>query len=95
MPYKTGTWGPQAKLRAKNLKRNPYFKIYNKNRDKIKVNARMAVYRSVKKGITIKQPCEKCYSKKVQAHHEDYSKPLEVIWLCHKHHRDADNKIRK
>lgn len=23
---------------------------------------------------------------KIQAHHEDHSRPLEVVWLCHFHH---------
>ncbi len=32
--------------------------------------------------------CEKCFkASKIQAHHEDYSKPLEVMWLCQSCHR--------
>lgn len=33
-------------------------------------------------------PCEVCGKiEHVHAHHEDYSKPLEVRWLCRSHHR--------
>ena len=31
--------------------------------------------------------CEICSNPKSHGHHEDYSKPLEVAWLCHKHHQ--------
>ncbi len=31
--------------------------------------------------------CSDCGETKVEAHHEDYSKPLDVEWLCKKHHK--------
>ena len=52
--------------------------------------ARKAVYRAVRRGQIIKQnSCESCSaeSAKLEAHHEDYSKQLEVTWLCIPCHR--------
>jgi ribosomal protein S27AE len=49
-----------------------------------KADARNAVYQAVKRGI-IERPeaCSKCGKPgKVEGHHEDYSKPLMVDWLC-------------
>ncbi len=46
------------------------------------------VYKALKSGRLIKRPCKVCGNKKVEAHHEDYSKPLEVEWLCRKHHTE-------
>ena len=39
---------------------------------------------AVKKGILVRSPtCEKCgILCKTQGHHDDYDKPLTVIWLC-------------
>lgn len=53
-----------------------------------KYGARQAVWRAVKSGRLEKLPCAKCGSPDSQAHHEDYSKPLDVMWLCFKHHRE-------
>jgi hypothetical protein len=38
--------------------------------------------------------CEGCGidGKVLNGHHEDYSKPLEVIWLCHSCHADIHVK---
>lgn len=49
---------------------------------------RRQVALALKKGTLVKMPCEICGSiEKIQAHHEDYSKPLDIVWLCIKHHR--------
>lgn len=52
------------------------------------------VFIELRAGRIIKQPCF-CGKIKSEAHHEDYSKPLEIIWLCKKHHIEADKKRPK
>lgn len=90
MPYKD-SWGDKAKERSR--KRNAYFNEYRKKRDKEKIKARNLVYYAIKTGSITPRACEKfsenC-SGRTEAHHIDYSKPLEVVWLCSKHHREAD-----
>lgn len=44
--------------------------------------------KALKSGLLGRQPCVVCGStKNIDGHHEDYSKPLEVTWLCRKHHK--------
>jgi len=50
------------------------------------------VMRAIRSGKLKRQPCEVCGTLKVVAHHEDYSKPLEVNWLCRKHHNEHHRK---
>ncbi|HEY6017514.1 MAG TPA: hypothetical protein VIU16_12075, partial [Gaiellaceae bacterium] len=47
--------------------------------------ARRAVHTAVAAGRVVKEPCF-CGATKVEAHHPDYTKPLEVEWLCRQHH---------
>lgn len=52
-----------------------------------KTSARHAVGNALAAGKLIKKPCEICgTTKDVHAHHDDYARPLEVRWLCRKHH---------
>lgn len=47
-----------------------------------------AVRRALKRGDLVRQPCEVCgTTHQIDAHHDDYSKPLDVRWLCRSHHR--------
>lgn len=50
------------------------------------VNARKEVTKAIRDGILIPQPCEVCDYMKTDAHHDDYTKPLDVRWLCRSHH---------
>lgn len=60
-----------------------------------KYKAKLITGNAIKYGKLIKQPCEICGEIKVQAHHDDYSKPLEVRWLCVKHHNEYHVKKRE
>ena len=66
-----------------------------RERHRIKVNAKGYIARGVRSG-RIKRPsrCSFCGDKrKPQGHHSDYSKPLEVRWLCQPCHRLADKRL--
>lgn len=53
-----------------------------------KYKAQTALGNAVRAGKIKKKPCQHrgCKETKVHAHHDDYSKPLKVRWLCAKHH---------
>lgn len=51
-----------------------------------KVKARRILNSAVRNGSVTRKPCEVCGSPDTDAHHADYSKPLEVEWLCRPHH---------
>ena len=64
--------------RAKERLKNPHHRP--------KILARYRAKWAIATGRLIRQPCEKCGNPKTQAHHDDYSKPLDVRWLCVEHH---------
>ena len=74
---------PHVNAQALKYQQTPYGKIKKSAHDK--------VYHALKTGRIKKQDCEVC-GLKAQAHHEDYSKPLDVKWLCRKHHAEIHNQ---
>ena len=59
-------------------------KFEKNNQDK--VMAWRILNNAIKSKTITKSPCY-CGNIKVDGHHNDYSKPLEVIWLCRLHHK--------
>ena len=55
------------------------------------------VSKAVKAGVIDKlDACEHCGSEeKLYGHHDDYLKPLDVVWLCGPCHKIADKERRK
>ena len=47
------------------------------------------VKRAIMSGKLKRMPCEVCGDVKGDAHHDDYTKPLEVRWLCRLHHAEV------
>jgi hypothetical protein len=52
------------------------------------------VHRAKIAGRLSKQPCEVCGTKRnVHAHHDDYSQPLKVRWMCNYHHTEHHRNL--
>jgi hypothetical protein len=62
---------------------------------KLKIAARTTLNRYIRLGHLYKKPCEICKCEIVEAHHDDYLKPLEVRWLCKKHHTEHHKNEKK
>lgn len=61
-----------------------------------KMVARSAVGHALRDGKLFKEPCFYCGStENIEAHHTDYSKPLDVTWMCLSHHRELHAIINR
>jgi hypothetical protein len=45
-----------------------------------------AVQKALRDGDLTQLPCEVCGSTSSIAHHDDYRRPLDVRWMCRRHH---------
>jgi ribosomal protein S27AE len=61
-------------------------------RQPMKRAAHQAVTYAIRAGNLERKPCERCGSERSQAHHEDYSKKLDVRWLCASCHKMEHRK---
>lgn len=42
-----------------------------------------------------RQPCEICGEQRSHGHHDDYTQPLQVVWLCALHHVARHKRMRE
>src|SRR5690348_1776001 len=72
------------------IKKSAIFKKENPE----KVRAHWAVKNALRTGALTKQPCGRCRStEKIHAHHESYDRPLNIVWLCAKHHIERHKEL--
>ncbi len=82
-------------------KNKVYYKDYyqiNKEKNRDKIRAQRIINSSIYRNKTIKpKSCSVCKkeSKRIEAHHEDYHQPYNVIWVCKKCHANFDLKRRE
>jgi len=57
--------------------------------------AHAATRSAVRRGLIQRGPCAECGSPKTDAHHPDHRNPLDVVWLCRRHHRQLHNAERR
>lgn len=96
---KTDKWKEYYKAKSKEWLKTEKGRAYKAKssalqsaKDSEKRKARAAVNSAVRYGKLIKGPCIKCGCLDVEGHHPDYSRPLDVIWLCNKHHNEEHGK---
>lgn len=87
----------RAYEKRRNKERAAYLREHHrlhKKRNPEKTKARQEVTKALKDGRLQRLPCDKCGNLKVQAHHDDYGKPLDVRWLCFVCHRIEHGQFR-
>jgi len=73
-------------------KNNYHYKKLQVQRYPEKIRARRILAYAVKTEKLHRQPCRVCQTTPTFAHHEDYGKPLNVTWLCRRHHHEEHSK---
>ena len=58
-----------------------------RERNPLKAWAHASLRSARNRGLIEPQPCEVCGQMPSEAHHDDHRLPLEVRWLCRKHHK--------
>ena len=105
----------KLKVRSNRLNNIDYYRKYDRDRGNrqtayylsehrkkypMQTKAQRKVAYEISKGNIKEEPCEICHSKNsIHAHHDDYSNPLKIRWLCagcHKQwHRDNGEGLNR
>ena len=91
----------RKKLREYNRKYNKQWRkkngYHNEKNSKLrypeKERARNILIEAVLSGKVKRKRCEKCGKIRAQGHHDDYTNPLKVRWLCALHHNEFHKKL--
>ena len=80
---------------ADRLKANTEINRAWRAEDSRRARSHSAVARAIRCGSLVRQPCIRCGEAKSVAHHEDYDKPLDVMWLCQPCHKQRHKELKE
>ena len=83
----------EASFKARHPRRRIEYAAKQRSRYPERYRARNYVAVLVYQGKLKRQNCFVCDSPKTQAHHEDYSRPFDLIWYCKAHHVERHKQL--
>ena len=82
--------------RSRGARQGPEYRARYVRMNRTKCAARALVAKAVESGRLIPEPCLFCgRDDRVVGHHQDYSRPLDVTWLCYQCHSRLHALLRK
>jgi hypothetical protein len=73
-----------------------YFRKYHKENNQAQIARHKILNRKEHWGLIPPSECSGCGDVgRVEAHHDDYNKPLEVRWLCRSCHKQFHHELKK
>lgn len=96
-PIQRDMSGPKNPAWRGGISAKPYrYKLRFLEKSPEKVRAHLLVQRALRSGLLARMPCERCGSTvRIHGHHDDYTKPLDVVWLCQAHHIARHAELRR
>jgi len=103
--YRQSPAGVASRLKYQKTDKCKTNNIESQRRQRVASRARFratdAANNAIREGRLCPCPCEVCGlapakvngRQAIEAHHDDYSKPLDVRWLCRKHHLEVHGKM--
>lgn len=87
-------WRKDHKDELRDYRKEYSKKYYANEANKKKLQTRKKTRYAIISGDLIKKPCMVCGDKNSESHHKDYDRPLEIMWLCNKHHHEEHNRLK-
>lgn len=87
--------GYQSRPEVKKRRAKAMRKYRNDPKLRVRHLARDITKKAINSGKIKRGRCIVCKIPNAQAHHEDYSKPLQITWLCASHHRQHHARAKE